>query len=106
MRENVYQAELIRELRVRFPGCVILKNDTDYLQGIPDLTILYGDKWAVLEVKASADAPLQPNQDYYIDKLDGMSFGAFIYPENEEDVLNDLQQALKPRRSARVPQRQ
>lgn len=106
MRENVYQAELIRELRIRFPGCVILKNDTDYLQGIPDLLILFGNQWAALEVKGHANAPVQPNQDYYIDLLDGMSFAAFIYPENEEDVLNDLQTAFKPRRSARTLQRQ
>lgn len=102
MRERDYQAKLIKELRLLFPGCVILKNDTDYIQGIPDLTILYRNFWAVLEVKASCDAAVQPNQDYYVGLLDNMSFAAFIYPENEEDVLNDLQQAFQPRRAARV----
>lgn len=104
MLESAYQAKLIRRLRDLFPGCVILKNDTDYMQGIPDLTILYHGRWAVLEVKASRRSPEQPNQQYYIDQLDHMSFAAFIYPENEEDVLHDLQQALRPRRHARLSQ--
>lgn len=103
--EAVFQARLIRKLRRMFPGCIILKNDTDYLQGIPDLLVLYRTKWAMLEVKSAHDAPVQPNQDYYIDVLDGMSFAAFIYPENEEDVLHDLQQAFGTRRSSRVSQR-
>jgi hypothetical protein len=94
MLERNYQAHLIKRIRSMFDGCVILKNDTDYLQGVPDLLILYRDRWAMLEVKASARSRIQPNQEYYIDMLDEMSFAAFIYPENEEDVLYDLQHAL------------
>lgn len=106
MLERHYQTQLIKELRVRFPGCVILKNDTDYMQGIPDLTILYGQKWGVLEVKASAKSPVQPNQEYYIQELNAMSFAAFINPSNQEEVLRELQFALKPRWQPRNPQRQ
>lgn len=102
MLENAYQAQLIKELNHRFPGCVILKNDTSYLQGIPDLLILFNNKWAMLEVKASVSSPIRPNQAHYVERLDVMSFAAFIFPENEEEVLNDLQRALQPRRSARV----
>lgn len=105
MLESVYQSQLIKELTRRFPGCVILKNDSDYLQGIPDLLVLYRRKWAMLEVKPRANARQQPNQDYYIELFDDMSFGAFIYPENEEEVLYDLQQAFGVRGPARVPQR-
>ena len=94
MLERNYQAQLIRELRRMFPGCIVLKNDTDYLQGIPDLLILYGDRWAALEVKASGDAPVQPNQEYYIIEMGLMSFAAFIYPEIEEEVLYALRQTL------------
>jgi hypothetical protein len=79
-----------------FPGCVILKNDSSYLQGIPDLLVLFQDKWAMLEVKPSKDAPHQTNQPHYVELFDGMSFGAFVYPENEEDVLNDLVQTFQP----------
>lgn len=100
MLERDYQARLIKKLRAMFPDCVILKNDTDYMQGIPDLTILYRDKWAMLEVKAYEDAPFQPNQEYYIDLLNDMSFAASIYPEIEEEVLRELQLAFEPRRSA------
>lgn len=92
--ERDYQASLIKKLEKMFPGCIILKNDTQYQQGIPDLTIFYGPHWAVLEVKAYEGAPKQPNQRWFIETLNEMYFADFIYPENEEDVLNDLQQAF------------
>jgi hypothetical protein len=94
MLENAYQAELIKRIKRLLPGCVVLKNDTGYMQGIPDLTILWKKHWACLEVKKSRRSPEQPNQDWYVNTLDSMSFAAFIYPENEEDVLHDLQQAF------------
>lgn len=106
MLERDYQARLITELRLRFPGCFILKNDTDYMQGIPDLTIFYKDKWAMLEVKASAKAPLQPNQEYFIQELNAMSFAAFIYPSNQEEVFRGLQHAFESRRTTRLPERE
>lgn len=95
MLERQYQAELIKKLRELFPGCVILKNDSEYMQGVPDLTIFYGKLWAMLEVKASAKAPLQANQMHYVQRLNDMSFAAFIYPENEAEILHDLQQAFE-----------
>lgn len=102
MLESKYQAHVISKLRDLFPGCIIMKNDSDYLQGIPDITILFRRRWAVLEVKPSAKARNQPNQDWYVQQLNRMSFAAFIFPENEEEVLDALQQALRPRRAARV----
>ena len=93
--ENGFQANLIKELKVRFPGCIISKLDSGYLQGIPDLLILWNDKWATLECKKDADAPARPNQPYYVDRMNKMSFSAFIYPENKEDVLDELEQAFK-----------
>jgi hypothetical protein len=104
--ERDYQASLIKRLKTIFRGCVILKNDSSYLQGIPDLLILFNDKWAMLEVKPSINAPYQTNQDYYIQLLDEMSFAAVIYPENEEDVLSDLQHTFSARRSSRLLKRQ
>lgn len=101
MLESQYQAYLIGKLREMFPGCFILKNDTDYLQGVPDLLVLYGNKWAMLEVKASRYAKERPNQGHYVNLLNEMSFAAFIYPENEEDVLRELQEAFRPRRATR-----
>lgn len=98
MRESVFQSRLIKRLRVLFPDCIIMKNDSGYLQGIPDLTILWGNLWATLEVKPSATAPHEANQDWYVETMDNMSFSAFIYPENEEEVLNDLQHAFRSQR--------
>jgi hypothetical protein len=103
--ERDYQAQLIHRLREMFDGCFILKNDTSYLQGVPDLLILYRNKWAMLEVKQSARHRFQPNQAYYINMLDRMSFASFIYPEIEEDVLRDLQHTFRPLRKARVSKR-
>jgi len=104
MTENKYQAKLINKLTMMFPGCMVMKTDTQYQQGMPDLIILWYDYWASLEVKASADAPEQPNQRHYIEKLGEMSFAAFIYPEIEEEVLSALQQAFKPPRGTRIPE--
>ena len=102
MTENQYQAKLIRKLKRMFPGCIILKNDPSYQQGMLDLTILWNDRWASLEVKKSESADDQPNQGYYIDLLDGMSFASRIFPENEEEVSSALQQAFESPRGACV----
>lgn len=97
-KENKFQADLIKEIKDRFDGCVVMKNDPNYIQGIPDLTILYKDCWAALECKDEAKASHQPNQDYYISKMNDMSYASFIYPENKEDVLNEMEQAFQSRR--------
>ena len=93
--ESKFQKELMDEIRAEYPGCVILKNDSSYMQGFPDWTILYKDKWVVLEAKRSKNAKKQPNQDYYVNQLDGMSLSRFVYPENKEEVMNDIRKAFK-----------
>lgn len=95
MTEAQYQSKLIRKLEGLFPGCVVLKNDPQYQQGILDLTLLYLDKWAMLEVKMSPRSPRQPNQEHYVNRLDEMSFAAFIHPLNETEVLDALQAAFE-----------
>jgi hypothetical protein len=100
--ENSYQAKLIKKLYKMFPGCEILKNDAGYKQGILDLTILHGTRWAMLEVKASADSKTRPNQGFFVKKLNEMSFASFVYPENEKEVLTALQKALTSRRASCV----
>lgn len=94
MLENEFQAKLIKELKKEFPGCMVLKNDPTYIQGVPDLLVLYKDKWASLEAKKSATAKHQPNQDYYVNKMNEMSHSAFIYPENKDEVLDDLRKTF------------
>ena len=101
-RENQFQAKLIRELKTVFPGCVVLKNDANYLQGFPDLLILHNDKWAALECKREQDAHRQPNQEYYVNMLSKMSYASFICPENRNEVLNELQQTFRTDRTTRV----
>ncbi len=90
MLENKYQASLIKKLKNRFPGCMVLKNDSSYCQGIPDLIALHGKRWATLEVKKNEKASKQPNQEYYVGKMDDMSFSRFVCPENEDEVLDEL----------------
>lgn len=94
MLESRFQAELIQELEAMFEGCLVLKNDPNYIQGVPDLLVLYGDRWAALECKQHRSSRMRPNQDYYVETMHAMSFAAFIYPENKEAVLRDLQQAF------------
>ena len=98
MRESAYQRDLIKRIALMFPGCFILKNDPSFMQGVPDILILYEDRWAMLEVKMGDLAHIQPNQEFYIETLNEMSFASFINPDTEEDVLNELQRAFGTRR--------
>ena len=95
MLESSFQAQLIKDSKKIFPGCIVTKNDSSYIQGIPDLTIFYKDKWATLECKQNARAKKQPNQEYYVGRMNEMSFSKFICPENKEEVLYELQQTFK-----------
>lgn len=105
MKESEFQKNLIYQIKALFPGCIVMKNDPNYIQGIPDLIILYENKWAALECKRSATASHRPNQEYYISLMDDMSFAAFVFPENREEILNELEQALRPRRKTRLSKR-
>ena len=90
MLERDFQAKIIRKIKSRYKDSIVLKNDAGYIQGIPDITILYGPHWAVLEFKKNSFAHHQANQEYYIDIMNKMSYAAFIFPENEEEVFNEL----------------
>lgn len=92
--ERDFQASLIKEIKSRFQDCIVMKNDSAYIQGIPDLLILYKNKWASLEVKKSEKANKQPNQEYYVNRMNDMSFSRFIYPENKDEVLDELNQTF------------
>lgn len=94
-KESEFQKNLKKELKSLFPGCLITKLDSGDIQGIPDLLILYKDKWATLENKRHSKAEKQPNQEYYVDMMDKMSFSRFIYPENKDEVLKDLKKKFK-----------
>lgn len=104
-RENKFQSELINDIKDRLPGCIVTKLDSSHIQGIPDLLVLWEDKWATLEVKRERGAKHQPNQDYYVGRMNEMSFSSFIFPENKEEVLDDLQSALQVKRTTRVSRR-
>ena len=95
MKESKFQADLKKELKQMFPGCIVTKLDSSDIQGIPDLLILYKNKWATLENKRSKNATKRPNQEYYVNKMNEMSFSRFIFPENKEEVLNELREAFK-----------
>ena len=88
--EREYQPTLIKRIEKLFPGCLIQKNDPNYRQGVPDLLILFRSRWALLEVKKSENEPPRPNQPWYVQWAQDNSFGAFIYPENDDEVLNEL----------------
>ena len=94
-KENQFQSNLKKELEKRFPGCIVTKLDANNIQGIPDLLILYKNKWATLENKKNSKASKQPNQEYYVNRMNEMSFSRFIYPENKDEVLNELTEMFK-----------
>ena len=93
--ERDFQSKLIKELKKIFVGCLVIKLDSSYIQGIPDLLVLYNNKWATLECKKSAKASKRPNQDYYVGLMNKMSFSRFICPENKEEVLNELRKTFE-----------
>lgn len=95
MKESKFQASLKKEIKEMFPGCIVTKLDSSDIQGIPDLLILYKDKWATLENKRNANASHRPNQDYYVNKMNEMSFSRFIYPENKEEILDELRRSFE-----------
>jgi hypothetical protein len=95
MLESKFQAGLKKDILKRFPDAIIMKNDPEGKRGIPDLTILHGRHWATLECKQSSNAKHRPNQDYYVDKMNDMSFSRFVSPDNKEEVLNDLEELFK-----------
>ena len=95
MKESKFQADLKKELKQMFPGCIVTKLDSSDIQGIPDLLILYKNKWATLENKRSKNATKRPNQEYYVEKMNDMSFSRFIYPENKEEILNELRETFE-----------
>lgn len=94
MLEKNFQKKLIKEIKCKFPGCIVLKNDASYLQGIPDLLVLHNNHWGALECKKNSKASHRPNQDYYVNKMNDMSFASFIGPENKEDVLNAMERSF------------
>lgn len=106
MLESRFQAELIKQLKDMFPGCIVLKNDANYLQGFPDLLILFENHWAALECKRNRHELFQPNQEYYLEKLANMYFASVIFPENKEEVLHELQLAFRVKRPSRISKRQ
>ena len=97
MLENRFKRELRKEIERRLPGCLVLHLDPSDIQGIPDILVLYEDRWAALEGKKNASASHRPNQDYYVNMLNDMSFAAFIYPENREEVLHAMERSLTRR---------
>jgi hypothetical protein len=100
--ESKFQANLIDDWNKLFPEDLILKNDANYLQGIPDILILHEDRWGMLETKRSLISSLRPNQAYYIEKLNRMSYAAFINPSNKERIFDELQRAFRSSRAARI----
>ncbi len=102
MNENIFQKKLIKKIKRKLPDSIVLKSNANYIQGIPDLLILNNNNWAALECKRNENASRQPNQEYYIQKMNKMSYASFIYPENERRVLDEMERALRANRRARI----
>jgi hypothetical protein len=104
MKETAYQTELMKKIKALIPDSLVIRNDPRYIQGFPDLIVLYKNMWAALEVKVSSKASFQPNQQYFIKRLGAMSFASVINPDNEGEVLSELQRSFRITRKTRVSQ--
>jgi hypothetical protein len=94
MSEKEFERHLIKDLEKRYPGAIVIKTQPGYIQGFPDRLMLYRDRWAAFEVKDGFNSGIRPNQNYYIRLLNQMSFAKFVYPENLQEVLHELQHAF------------
>jgi DNA-directed RNA polymerase specialized sigma54-like protein len=103
--ESDFKSDTLQDIRDQNPGCEILHNDANYIQGIPDTLVVFGPNYAFLEFKRATTASKRVNQEYYVDKFNEMSYASFISPENKEAVLNELQSALRAPRTSRAPKR-
>lgn len=90
-KESEFQADLRKELKDKFNGCIVTKTDSGDIQGIPDLLVLYKERWAALECKLDDDSNVQPNQPYYVKTMNEMSFARFVNPSNKEEVIHELE---------------
>jgi len=97
MLENKFKQKLKKKIQARLPGSLVLHLDPNDIQGIPDMLVLFNDRWAALEGKKDSRASHRPNQDYWVKRMAEMSFASFIFPENEEEVLDDLERSLQGR---------
>lgn len=90
-KESAFQLALVKKLRSMDCVVEVIKNDANYIQGFPDLTVyLRNGKWAMLECKREDQSSKRPNQPYYIRTMNACGFARFIEPGNEEEVLRDL----------------
>ena len=95
MKESKFQHDLIQDIKTRFPGAIVMKTDPRYIQGLPDLIIFWNERWGALECKQTENASRQPNQEYYVNEMNSMSFARFVYPENKEEVLDEMERSFK-----------
>lgn len=102
MLENKFKTGLVKEIKQRFPDCIVVHLDPNEIQGIPDLLVLQGSTWAALEGKKAASSSHRPNQDYYVQKMNDMGFAAFIYPENKEEILDAMERSFQVHRATCV----
>ncbi len=90
MLENLFKKYVKKRIIDRFPNL-----DLDFItptnRSMPDMIIIAPIVWAALEFKRSEGASLRPNQDYHIMRLNEKGYATFVFPENVEEVLDELE---------------
>lgn len=92
--ESKFQKEFTDALEEKFPGCLIIKGNSSYRQGLPDWLMLHQDNWAAFEIKRNKNAKRSDSQSYYVNKMNDMSYASFVDPENYREVISEVQQTL------------
>lgn len=93
--ESRFQSSVKHELETKYPGCIVRKNPPGQENGFPDLVMYYGPIWAMFECKREKDARKRPNQKWWVERLDEMSFARLIFPENRERVMGELDEFIR-----------
>ena len=96
-RETKFKKMFKKKLKRLYPECIIVEADPTYFWSVPDVYFFLGSFWAALEFKRTEGSSRRPNQEYWVEVLDKMSFARFVYPGVEEEVLSELEAAIQNR---------
>lgn len=89
-KESDFQRDFIKGLKDLGFKCIRVKASGNVNKSYPDYAIFYRFFWGWLEFKKFKDAEVQPGQKEKVEWANENSFGAFVYPENSQAMIDRL----------------
>jgi len=95
MLESRFKRKTLKRISERLSGI-----NLDFIhpnrRSQPDVIILGPKVWAALEFKKEKNSNKQPNQVFYVSRMNEQSYARFVHPGNVEGVLDELEQLFTP----------